>query len=73
MVVAVPPVTPVTIPLDEPIEAMVGLLLLQVPPDAVLDNEVVKPVQREAVPVMVPAVAAALTVTILVTVPHVVM
>lgn len=71
--VVVPPAMAVTTPVDEPITAVAVALLLHVPPDTVLVSEVVEPTHRDEEPDMVPAVAAAFTVTILVTVPQVVM
>ena len=65
--VAVPAVTPVTIP-DMPIVATAVLLLLHVPPVVVLLNVVVAVAQTIAVPVMVPATGSGLTVTSIVAV-----
>ena len=60
--VAVPAVTPVTIP-DVPIVATAVLLLLHTPPVVVLLNVVVEVAQTIAVPVIVPATGSGLTVT----------
>ena len=51
MIDDVPAVTPVTIPFEEPIVAF-ALLLIQVPPVALLLSVVVKPAQTASVPVM---------------------
>ena len=61
----VPPATPLTIP-DELTVALAVLLLLHVPPAVASLNVVVAPLHTDAVPVIVPAVGAALTVTTLV-------
>jgi len=52
VITAVPGATPLTMPV-EPADAIEPLLLVQVPPDTVLDNVVVLPVQMTAVPVIV--------------------
>ena len=62
---AVPAVTPVTVP---PITVAEALLLLQVPPVVVLDNTVVAPTQTVDEPVMTPALVAAPMVIVLVVV-----
>jgi hypothetical protein len=52
VIIAVPTVTPVTIPVDEPMVATDVLLLLHVPPPVALDNVVVAPTQTDNVPVI---------------------
>ena len=64
MIVVVPANTPVTIPVEEPIVATVGVLLLHVPPVVASLNVVVEPSQTVNVPV-IPA-GDGLTVTIVV-------
>jgi hypothetical protein len=63
--VAVPATTPVTTPVP-PTEATPVALLLHVPPAVAFDNAVVLPAHTVAVPVIVPALGSALTVTTLV-------
>ena len=65
MIVAVPALTPVTKPELLFTVATPVLLLLHVPPGVpvVLDNCVVLPLQTVVVPVIVPAIGAAFTVT----------
>ena len=53
--VAVPPDTPVKLPVAEPIVAMDALLLLHVPPEVVSFNVVVAPAHRTVVPLMGPS------------------
>ena len=63
MIVAEPPLTPVTTPVDEFTVATAVLLLLQDPPLVpLLVNVVVDPIQTVAAPLTVPAFAAAFTV-----------
>ena len=50
MIVTVPGEMPVTIPEDEPTVAIVVLLLYQLPPVTVSDNEVVLPTQTVVIP-----------------------
>ena len=50
--VEVPADTPVTTPVDEPIVATAGVLLLQVPPVVLLVNVVIAPIQVVSVPVI---------------------
>ena len=45
VIIAVPTVTPLTIPVEEPIDAMPALLLDHVPPPLASDNVMVLPVQ----------------------------
>ena len=59
---AVPTATPVTVPVLFTL-AMAALLVVQVPPVAVLVNVRVEPGQSGAAPLMVPASGKALTVT----------
>ena len=66
--VAVPPATPYTVPVDALTVATEALLLVQVPPEAVLANTVVLPGHTVAVPVM--AAGVALTVTTVPTAPQ---
>ena len=58
--VAVPAALPLTTPADV-IEAIAGLLLLQVPPVVVLLKVEVRPTHNVVVPVIVPADGAAFT------------
>ena len=60
--VAVPPLTPVTIP-EALIEATAALDVLQTPPDEPSLSVVEEPWQTVVVPVIVPAIANGLTVT----------
>jgi hypothetical protein len=62
-ITAVPAVTPVTMPLVLT-DALAALLLLHVPPVAVLPRAVVKPMQVVGIPVMVPALGNGLTVIV---------
>ena len=62
--VDVPAVTPVTIPLDDPIVATAVLPLLHAPPEVPLVNVVVLPMHTESVPPIL--AGSAYTVTILV-------
>ena len=62
--VAVPAATPVTTPVLGFTVAMAGVLLLQVPPAAVDVNVVLDPTQIACVPLRMPAVGAAVTVTV---------
>ena len=62
--VAVPPVTPVTTPELALTEAMPGALLDQVPPAAVETKVVVPLAQMFWLPLSVPALGAAVTVTV---------
>ena len=55
--VAVPPLTPVTMPVL-PTVAMAVLVLLQVPPGAMSDKVVLLPAHTVGIPVMVPAFSA---------------
>lgn len=64
--VTVPAATPFTIPVDAPTVAIVLLLLLQVPPLTVEVSVAGVPVHTLDGPLMVPAVAPALTVTVVV-------
>ena len=64
MIVVAPGVTPVTMPLKEPINAVVGWLLVQVPPLTLSVSGVVAP--AHALPAPVIAVGPLLTVTVLV-------
>ena len=66
--VAVPAVKPVTNPVVALTMAMLVSLLDQLPPDTVEVNVVVPPTQITCVPLMVPADAGAVTVTVLVAV-----
>lgn len=52
-ITGVPAEIPLTTPLDDPAVAIAGSLLLQVPPDGVLPNVVVKPIHTLPAPVMV--------------------
>ena len=61
-----PPATPVTIPVAEPIVATDVVPDTHTPPVTVLARVVLEPAQTEAVPVIVPAYGRLLTVTILV-------
>lgn len=60
---AVPAVTPVTIPVVAPTVATAGVLLLQVPPGVALLKVVVAPTQWRVVPVMPATTGAATTVS----------
>jgi hypothetical protein len=62
--VVLPLPTPVTMPVDVPTVATLVVLLVQVPPVTLLERVIVDPAQTVAVPVMVPAVGAVLTVTV---------
>jgi hypothetical protein len=62
--VAVPPEMPVTIPEPLPIVATVVVLLLHVPPDVLLLNDVVNPTHKDVIPVIV--AGSGLTVTVIV-------
>ena len=66
--VAVPADTPVTTPVVAFTVATAVLLLLQLPPDTVELKVLVPATQIDWVPLSVPAVGAALTVTVLVAV-----
>jgi hypothetical protein len=55
-------------PDEEPIVATDGVLLLHVPPEVASDNVMVVPAHNEVGPVIVPADAAGLTVTVVETV-----
>ena len=70
--VAVPADVPVTTPVAAPTAATAALLLLHVPPATASVRVAVVPVQTVVAPVMVPAVAAGLTVMVrvLLTAPH---
>jgi hypothetical protein len=72
-IVAVPVVTPVTMPFAEPIVATPALALLHTPPPAVLANVVVLPLHTDAVPVIEPALDVVLTETTAVVVPQLVL
>jgi hypothetical protein len=50
----VPFETPVTTPVNEPIVAIAGALLLQVPPEVVLVSVVEEPIHRVVLPVIPP-------------------
>jgi hypothetical protein len=63
---AVPADVPLTIFIEEPMVAMVVLLLLHKPPLPVLDSVVVPPAHSVAVPVIVPAEGDAVTVTVVI-------
>ena len=52
--VAVPAPTPLSIPVEDPTVATVGVLLLQLPPEGVHDNVTVDATQISVVPVIVP-------------------
>lgn len=54
VMVVVPAISALTTPDDEPMVAMAGLLLLQVPPGVASVSVVVKPMQPLVVPFMVP-------------------
>jgi hypothetical protein len=64
VMIAVAPVTPVMIPVDEPARAMVPLLLLQVPPGVLLLNVVVEPAQNTIVPVIASGIGFTVTVVV---------
>jgi hypothetical protein len=65
VIVVVPAATPVTTPDDDPIVAIAGVLLVQVPPDGVPDNIIVEPTHTAMVPVeLVTADGNGLTVTV---------
>ena len=66
--VAMPPAMPFTMPLDEPILAMVGSLLVQMPPVAVLLNVDEVPAQNVRVPVIDEGNGVIVTVRVVVTV-----
>ena len=68
VMVAVPAATPVTAPVFAFTVATAGLLLLQLPPVAVEVNVVLDPTQIACVPLRLPAIGAAVTVTVLVAV-----
>jgi hypothetical protein len=59
--VVVPPLTPLTTPVEDTTVATDVLLLLHVPPDAVFVNVVVDPSHTVNVPPMVPGVGVTLT------------
>lgn len=62
--VAIPAVTPLTIPVDEPTVAMPVAVLVHIPPEVVLLNVAVEPMQINAVPVIAAGVTGTgLTVT----------
>ena len=54
MIVDVPPDTPVTIPVEEPMVAMLVVLLLHEPPGVPSVSGVVRPEQTTAVPLIDP-------------------
>lgn len=64
MIIAVPAAIPVTTPVDEPIVATEGVLLVHVPPPGVLESVVVFPAHIIAVPKI--PVGPALTETVIV-------
>ena len=64
VIVDVPAVEPVTIPVDEPIVALL-LLLLQTPPDGVEFNVVVKPAHTLSVPVIEEGLGLTVTTAVL--------
>ncbi len=61
----VPAVSPVATPVVEFIVAIVGLLLLHVPPLAVEERVLVNPRQIVLLPVIVPALGALVTIKVL--------
>jgi hypothetical protein len=61
VITAVPALTPVTTPVDEPTVATPVLPLVQVPPDGDELSVVVDPVQTEAVPEIAPGAVATVT------------
>ena len=65
VIVTMPSVMPVTVPVDEPIVATPGLLLLQTPPEVASVNVVVIPTHTLVVPPI--AAGFGLTVTVVVT------
>jgi hypothetical protein len=65
--VAVPPLMPLTRPVNSPTVATEVLLLVQNPPVAVVDRVPVLPAHRLAGPLMVPALGSGVTVTVEVT------
>ena len=66
--VAVPAATPVTRPVEVSMVATAGVLLVQLPPEMVDAKVDVPFTQISSVPLSVPAVGAAVTVTVRVTV-----
>ena len=65
MIVAVPAATPVTTPVELFTVAIAALLVDQAPPVLpLLENVVVPPAQMPCVPLRVPALGAAVTVTV---------
>jgi hypothetical protein len=65
--VATPPAKPLTIPVDAPTDATVGLPLFHEPPEIVLDNVIEDPAQTEVGPERVPALAPGLTAMLFIT------
>lgn len=65
VIIDVPAISPLTMPVVDPMVATAVLLLVHVPPDTVLPSVVVKPIHTLVAPVMVVGVGC--TVTILVT------
>ena len=63
-IVTVPGATPVTVPDALPIEAMDGVKLYQLPPDAASVNVVVPPTQRDRVPFIGNGNGVTVTVTV---------
>ena len=64
MIVAVPPVTPQTLPVEEPTVAILVLLLLHVPPDGLELSVLQTPLHIDAVPVIAAGVALTVTVAV---------
>jgi hypothetical protein len=64
VIVVVPEVTPVTIPVDEPIVATPGVLLLHEPPPVLLVNVIVEPGHTVPGPTIGPAADITLTVVV---------
>ena len=66
MINTVPANAPVTIPDDDPMAAIAGLLLVHVPPAGVEFSVVVNPTQTASVPVMFVGLALTVTIAVLI-------
>lgn len=66
MIVTVPGDIAVTMPEEEPTMAIVVLLLVHIPPDGELDNEILLPTHNSA-PTVDPTIAVGIGLTVMVT------